>query len=273
MQAISLIFALAVSSGAIQQPLPVLPSFGDAFLVAPPSTMEPAFRAGSILVVEPLTGAPKRGDVVVVKNPRNAAVLHALRVVALAGERVELDDGFPIVDGIKQKTLVEFMPPMATGMASFPKWSGQYVVPKGFVYVLADNHREPAMDSMMFGAVSVESVVGAAATWDDVLRTSGRMRSVFNRAFANLRSSLPLEHPDGYSLASVEVLGDAELRLTYRLRDSTLKIDAFSLTSGLCANRWVQQATGIKIQYQFVQTAAVQTNFKFSQSACTAKNR
>jgi len=235
--------------------------------------MEPTFRAGSILVVEPLSGAPKRGDVVVVKNPRNSAALHALRVVALAGERVELDDGFPVVNGVKQRTLIQFMPPGATGTASFPTWNGQYVVPKGFVYVLADNHSEPAIDSMMFGAVSVDSVVGSAATWEDVLRTSGRMGSVFNRAFANLRANLPLEHPDGYSLASVEVLGDAELRLTYRLsRDATLKNDAPSLTSSLCANRWVRQATGIKLQYQFVQPSAVQTSFKFSQSAC-AKNQ
>lgn len=147
--------------------------FGIRTFVATPYTvptgsMEPTIQIGDNLFAEKLTlllgGEAKAGDIVVFDNP-NATSDHDIlvkRVIATAGQTVDLRDGAVYVDGerLDEPYAAGRSYPLdmqAPGVAvSFP-----YTVPAGCVWVMGDN-RENSADSRYFGAVLQDSITGIA---------------------------------------------------------------------------------------------------------------
>lgn len=128
------------------------------------STIEPGDYIMAEKVTLELGMDVEAGDIVVFRNPDTSQnpdhEMLVKRVVAVAGQTVDLRDGRVYVDGAPLDE------PYATGetwplAASTPdaQVSYPYTVPEGCVWLMGDN-RENSADSRYFGPVSTESIVG-----------------------------------------------------------------------------------------------------------------
>jgi signal peptidase I len=116
---------------------------------------------------------PRSGDIVVVMNPRDTEQEFMKRVVAVAGESVEMRDRQLYVDGSAVDE--PFTVYRRGGMPSSMQF-GPVTVPAGHVFVMGDNRDESA-DSRIWGAVPIESLTGLVRavywSWD---ATDGSVR-------------------------------------------------------------------------------------------------
>lgn len=112
------------------------------------ASMEPTLRAGDLVAVVPLVG-PRRGDVVLVRDPREPSRVTVKRVLGLPGERLRVRRGRVLVDGVAQAE------PYAGGAGP----DAELRVPPGHVAVLGDA-RHRSTDSRVFGPVPLELVDG-----------------------------------------------------------------------------------------------------------------
>jgi len=127
----------------------------EPFRVDGPS-MEPTFYTGDMLIVNKFLyrfTAPKRGEVIVFRYPRQPQKDYVKRVIAVAGETVEVRMGRVYVNG----QLFEEDFTTKPSISSFPRTE----VPSGSVFVLGDN-RSNSEDSRYFGAVPLSNIKGRA---------------------------------------------------------------------------------------------------------------
>lgn len=145
------------------------------------SSMQNTLFEGHMLIMDKLSfqfSQPKKGDIIVfVKNEDTKGFIKRYevflkdvqlrfqkdfrtnrlikRVIALAGDKVDIHDGLVYVNDI---LLDE---PYVKGVT--PEMSMQYplVVPEGQIFVMGDN-RENSLDSRSFGPISLNSVEGKA---------------------------------------------------------------------------------------------------------------
>ncbi|XP_027339522.1 chloroplast processing peptidase-like isoform X1 [Abrus precatorius] len=104
----------------------------------PSSSMYPTLRVGDRILVEKLSGGNK--DAVFIK-----------RIVAKAGDTVEVQHGALYINGVAQEEDFIAGPPTYTMPLTH--------VPKGHVYVLGDN-RNNSNDSHVWGPLPVKNIVG-----------------------------------------------------------------------------------------------------------------
>ena len=136
--------------------------------IIPSASMSDTLKVGDRLVGEKLTyrsSSPQVGDIVTFTDPEDGSLTLIKRVIATAGQTVELVDGVVYVDG---EALDE---PYTDGKPSYPlpTHSSQlssdiaypYVVPEGCIWVMGDN-RTNSQDSRYFGAIPVSSVTSKA---------------------------------------------------------------------------------------------------------------
>lgn len=154
--AVALVFTLLIRTFVIEP------------FVVPTGSMESTIEIGDQILAQKVTlelgQGVSQGDIVVFHNP-DASSDHDIlvkRVIATAGQTVDLQDGKVLVDGV---ALDE---PYATGM-SYPlstqspgaEVSFPYTVPEGCVWVMGDN-RENSADSRYFGAVPDSDLIAVA---------------------------------------------------------------------------------------------------------------
>jgi signal peptidase I len=97
-----------------------------------------------------------RGDVVVFHYPRNLQLSYIKRIIAIPGDRVQIDRGQVYVNG---KALAEpYVPEEYRDTRSMDAM----VIPKDEYFVLGD-HRSIASDSREFGTVKRDLIYGKAA--------------------------------------------------------------------------------------------------------------
>lgn len=112
------------------------------------SSMEPALSPGDRLVVRPVGPVlPRRGDVVVLRDPREPERRTIKRVVGVPGEHVRLRAGRLAIDGVVH------IEPHAHRRCG----DDDRTVPPHHVYVLGDN-RARSTDSRTYGPVPLELV-------------------------------------------------------------------------------------------------------------------
>jgi signal peptidase I len=149
------------ATGLIVFLVPFLLLFGGRALVAEPfavpsDSMAPTVQRGDQVVANKLAyrlGAPRIGDVVVFHDPRGGREVLLKRVVALAGQRVEIRDGVLFVDGRpRHEAYVDH--DLVDGFFFGPA----RVAPDG-VFVLGDNRGDSA-DSREFGSVPRSDLIG-----------------------------------------------------------------------------------------------------------------
>jgi signal peptidase I len=96
-----------------------------------------------------------RGDIVVFHYPLDPSKSYIKRVIAVGGDRVQIDDGRVYVNG---KLLKEpYIPSKYEDSRSYP----EIIVPPDSYFVLGD-HRNLSSDSREFGPVNREYVYGKA---------------------------------------------------------------------------------------------------------------
>jgi signal peptidase I len=119
-------------------------------------SMEPNLHTNERLVIEKFTyrfHGPRRGDVVVLRDPGGSPELLIKRVVGLPGERVTLANGRVYIDGA----------PLEEPYLDQPTQDGgrSWIVPPLSIFVMGDN-RSASRDSRLFGPVALEELVGRA---------------------------------------------------------------------------------------------------------------
>jgi signal peptidase I len=99
--------------------------------------------------------AIERGDVVVFRYPRDTSKSYIKRVIAVAGDRVKIQDGLLYVND-RQVTEI-YVPQMYEDVRSYP----ETVVPPHSYFVMGD-HRNLSNDSRDFGPVDESYIYGKA---------------------------------------------------------------------------------------------------------------
>lgn len=119
-------------------------------------SMEPNLHTNERLVIEKFSyhfHGPRRGDVVVLRDPGGNPELLIKRVVGLPGERVTLADGRVYIDG--QPLDEPYLDQSTQGGGR------SWVIPPLSVFVMGDN-RSASRDSRIFGPVPLEELIGRA---------------------------------------------------------------------------------------------------------------
>ena len=123
-------------------------------------SMNNTLQNGQHLLISDVNYEPKNGDIVVFVPLKltNRSVPFIKRVIAVAGQTVEIRSGVVMVDGLAQSE--EFLS-LPKGHADYP----ETVVPDGHVFVLGDN-RMNSHDSREsdVGMVDVRSILGKVVT-------------------------------------------------------------------------------------------------------------
>ena len=140
--AIGLIVLLLVAGGLL---------FG--FALVRDDGMRPGYRSGTPLIYLRLPGSCKRGDTVLLRLPNGNTAVR--RVVAVAGDSVELRGGIAYINGIAERGSYSFTrtDPRPEGPA-YP-----LILRPGELFILGDA-REDAVDSRDFGAVRASELLG-----------------------------------------------------------------------------------------------------------------
>jgi signal peptidase I len=114
-------------------------------------SMAPTLLEGDRVLVT-RAGVPGRGELVTFRSPADGT-LTLKRVVAVAGDRVAIEDAALVVNG---RLVTE---PYVDASRVDGLYFGPVTVPAGTVFVLGDQ-RAGSIDSRVFGAVPVASVGG-----------------------------------------------------------------------------------------------------------------
>lgn len=129
----------------------------------PSESMEDTIMTGDRVLSERISylgTSPAQGDIVTFTDVEDSSRVLIKRVIAVAGQQVDLKDGSVYVDGSKLDE------PYTDDKQSLPLASGHdvsypYTVPEGYIWVMGDN-RTNSSDSRYFGAVPVANVTGHA---------------------------------------------------------------------------------------------------------------
>lgn len=143
----------------------------------PSASMLPTLQMGDYLVVNKLRygvrlpglrrwmlhfGVPQPGDVIVFTSPKDRSLFYVKRVVAVAGEVVEIRDKQLFVNGVPQfEPTAHFTQGSHVQTISPRDNFGPARVPRRHVFVLGDN-RDQSFDSRYWGFVDLRDVEGKA---------------------------------------------------------------------------------------------------------------
>ena len=121
------------------------------------SSMEPAYKKGTILLINKFSGISKNDPVLVkLKDRENQAVVS--RIIAVGGDNVEIHDKKLFVNGTEQNIYSKDARIFTQGFTERDNMS-KITVPEGSFFVIGDNF-DRAYDSRSFGVVKTELIFG-----------------------------------------------------------------------------------------------------------------
>ncbi len=125
------------------------------------NSMIPTFKNGDYILTDKISyrfGNPKKGDIIVLKNPRDETQDFIKRIIATPGDTLKIENSKVYVNG--QNLLESYLP------ANTPTRTGNFLTEGQEVkaginqyFVLGDN-RQHSSDSREWGAVTKEEIVG-----------------------------------------------------------------------------------------------------------------
>jgi len=119
-------------------------------------SMEPNLQQDQRLIMEKVGyhwHGPRRGDIVILRDPTGGPIPLIKRVVGLPGERVSIAGGRVYIDSVALDETYVHQQTAGGGRS--------WVVPPLQVFVLGDN-RENSKDSRYFGPVPISTIIGHA---------------------------------------------------------------------------------------------------------------
>lgn len=127
------------------------------------NSMVPTLKNGDYLITEKVSyrfGSPKKGDIIVLKNPRDESQDFIKRIIALPGEVVKIENDIVYVNGqpISEKYIAASV--QTPGGSFLTEGSTVKAGPNQY-FVFGDN-REHSSDSREWGGVTKEEIVGRA---------------------------------------------------------------------------------------------------------------
>lgn len=126
-------------------------------------SMFPTMHDGDYLVTEKVTyrfGEPKRGDIIVLKNPRDESQDFIKRVIAVSGDTLKITSGGVFVNS--QKLTEEYLPAETiTPAGAFITEDTELKVNTNQYLVFGDN-RNHSSDSREWGFITKKEIVGRA---------------------------------------------------------------------------------------------------------------
>lgn len=140
--------------------LPVRLFIAQPFIVSGES-MSPTFENGEYLIVDELTyrlEAPKRGDVVIFRYPRDPKEFFIKRIIGLPGETVVIQGGTVSVRGV-DGTTTTLDEPYVKNLGN--GGDTEYVVDQDSYFVMGDNRPESS-DSRIWGLMPRDNLIGRA---------------------------------------------------------------------------------------------------------------
>lgn len=118
-------------------------------------SMLPTLKDGEFVLVNRLAyriGEPARGDIVVFRSTTNFDLDLIKRIIGVPGDEVRVADGRVIVNGMALSEPY---------INAEPRYSGEWSIPEGYLFVLGDN-RNDSSDSHAWGLLPVQNVIGKA---------------------------------------------------------------------------------------------------------------
>lgn len=126
-------------------------------------SMMPNFPDGEFLLTDKVTyryKEPQRGDVVVFKPPTNKEEEFIKRIIGLPGDRVSLNNGKFLVNGLLlQEDYIDGK--VYTSGGSFLREGTSIVIPQESYFVAGDN-RPHSSDSRQWGTINKKAITGRA---------------------------------------------------------------------------------------------------------------
>lgn len=124
-------------------------------------SMFPNFHNGDYIITDKLTyklGEPKRGDIVVFKNPRNEGEDFIKRIMGLPQDKVEVRNGHIYINGslLNEPYL---KPDIITTPGSYLQEGQPKTVSEGHFLVMGDN-RGNSSDSREWGEITKAEIIG-----------------------------------------------------------------------------------------------------------------
>lgn len=127
------------------------------------NSMIPTLHNGDYLITEKISykfNNPKRGQIIVLKNPRDESQDFIKRIIAAPGDTIKIEANSIFING--EKITENYLPPETpTRSGAFLTESTAIKVSSNQYLVLGDN-REHSSDSREWGAVTKEEIVGRA---------------------------------------------------------------------------------------------------------------
>lgn len=101
---------------------------------------------------------PKRGEVIILKSPKNPDIDFIKRIIAIPGETVKVEGGKVFVNGeLLEEPYIEVPTPLFPG--GFLQEGQEVTVPPDNYFVMGDN-RPGSSDSREFGFVPTANIIG-----------------------------------------------------------------------------------------------------------------
>lgn len=125
-------------------------------------SMVPTFQNGDYLIVDQVSyrfEEPERGDVIIMRYPRDESVYFIKRVIGLPGETIELQGTRVIIQETSGETLTLEEPYIASGEHR-PEF-GTYTLGTDEFFVMGDN-RDESSDSRVWGPLPRKDIIGRA---------------------------------------------------------------------------------------------------------------
>ena len=125
------------------------------------ASMEPGFHDGDYIITSKVTYKlthPQRGDVIVLKSPKNPDIDYIKRIIGLPGDKILVKDTNVYING---QIINENYISAATNLwpTGFLKEGVTFTIPKNYVFVMGDN-RPRSSDSREFGPIPIKDIIG-----------------------------------------------------------------------------------------------------------------
>ncbi len=125
------------------------------------NSMLPNFQNGDYILTDKISyrfTSPQRGEVIVLKNPRNEAQDFIKRIIALPQDTIKIENNFVYVNN--QKVTEPYLPNNISSSVEGFLMNGEEIVMASNQYFVMGDNRMHSSDSRQWGPVTREEIIG-----------------------------------------------------------------------------------------------------------------